>query len=502
MENISFQSKAFGNLNMQKLPVKLFRVPQVRELDRIAIEEYGIAGFELMNRAGRKVFECIKNYYPAARTCAVFCGAGNNGGDGYIIARLAFEAGLQTTVYSLVEVEQLKGDASTACAAYLKAGGHWLKWDEAVDITEDLVVDALLGSGLDRSVGGLYAEVIVQINNSLAHVVAVDVPSGINADTGKVMGCAVKADYTVSFIGMKQGLLTGDAPEYCGNLLFSTLDIPAEIVDRVEASAWCMEMKPLSKRNRCEHKGQNGHVLIVGGDLGYSGAVRMAGEAALRTGAGLVSLATRPEHAAMMNLNRPELMCHSVLKPDQLQELINKADVIALGPGLGRSRWAQDLFNLVIQTEKPLILDADALNILAEATFVNEHWVLTPHPGEAARLLKGTVLEVEQDRFAAAGKIQTNYGGVCVLKGAGTLIASEAGMAVSTTGNPGMASGGMGDVLTGVIAGLIAQGLPAQTAAEQGVYLHGWAADLAAEQGGERGLLATDLMPYLRQLVN
>ena len=487
---------------MQELPVKLFRVSQVRELDRIAIEQYGIAGYELMSRAGQKVFECVKRKFPAIHSCAVFCGTGNNGGDGYIVARLALEAGLQTTVYSVVDIEQLKGDASTACADYLKARGHWLKWDETVDITEDLVVDALLGSGLDRPVEGAYAEAIKQINSSLALVVAVDIPSGINADTGKIMGCAVKADYTVSFIGMKQGLLTGDAPEYCGALSFSKLDIPDEIIDRIPASARRVEVKPLPKRNRCTHKGQNGHVIIVGGDLGYAGAARMAGEAALRVGAGLVSLATRPEHAALINATRPELMCHGVAHAGQLPELMAKAKVITLGPGLGFSPWARDLFNLAIQAEKPLIVDADALTILSEVNVSCPHWILTPHPGEAARLLKCTVDEVEQDRFAAARKIQAGYGGICVLKGAGTLIASETDMAISITGNPGMGSGGMGDVLTGVISGLVAQGMEHQTAAEYGVYLHGWAADLAAVAAGERGLLATDLMPYIRQLVN
>ncbi|MGR9116293.1 MAG: NAD(P)H-hydrate dehydratase [Gammaproteobacteria bacterium] len=487
---------------MQKLPVKLFNVSQVRELDRIAIEDYGIPGIDLMSRAGRKVFECIQDNCSAARACAVLCGAGNNGGDGYIVARLLMEAGLKTTVYSLVEPDRLRGDASSACAAYLKAGGQIRRWEETAIITEGVIVDALLGSGLDRPVEGQYAAAIAWINDSYAQVVAVDIPSGINADTGKVMGCAVKADYTVSFIGMKQGLLTGDSPEYCGKLLFSTLNIPGEITERVDASARRVEMIRLPKRNRCAHKGKNGHVLVIGGDLGFSGAAHMAGEAALRCGAGLVSLATRPEHAALMNLNRPELMCHGVIHGGQLQALAAKANVLVLGPGLGQSQWAKDLFKAAIKAEKPVILDADALNILAETCAAGGNWILTPHPGEAARLLKCPVSEVEKDRFAAASKIRSKFGGVCILKGAGTLIASDEGVAVSATGNPGMGSGGMGDVLTGVIAGLIAQGLQLRTAAEYGAYLHGWAADLAAEQGGERGLLATDLMPFIRRLVN
>ncbi|PKM11319.1 MAG: bifunctional ADP-dependent NAD(P)H-hydrate dehydratase/NAD(P)H-hydrate epimerase [Gammaproteobacteria bacterium HGW-Gammaproteobacteria-3] len=487
---------------MQKLPVKLFRVAEVKELDRMAIEDYGIPGFELMSRAGQKVFDCIQAHCAEADTCAVVCGAGNNGGDGYIVARLATAAGLQTTVYSVVDAEKLQGDAKAACLAYLEAGGRWYRWNENTVFSEPFIVDALLGSGLDRPVGGDYAKAIEQINNSRAKVVAVDMPSGINADTGKVMGCAVKADYTVCFIGMKQGLLTGDAPEYCGQLLFSALNLPAEIVDRVDASARRVEIQPLPERNRCAHKGDNGHVLIVGGDMGFSGAARMAGEAALRVGAGLVSLATRPEHAAWMNLPRPELMCHGVIHPEQVQQLSAKARVIVLGPGLGRGAWARDLFNALIKSDKPLILDADALHLLAETASVGQNRVLTPHPGEAAGLLKCTVPEVERDRFAAAAKIQATYGGVCVLKGAGTLIAAETGIAVSVTGNPGMGSGGMGDILSGVIAALIAQGLSLQNAAEYGVYWHGQAADLAAQQGGERGLLATDLMPYLRRLVN
>ncbi len=251
-------------------------------------------------------------------------------------------------------------------------------------------------------------------------------------------------------------------------------------------------------RDRCAHKGNYGHVLIVGGDCGYSGAARLAGEAALRVGAGLVSVATRTEHAGLMNLNRPELMCHGVETAGQLVALLEKASVIVIGPGLGQSDWAKELFVATIKAQKPLIIDADGLNLLARSPVTNFDWILTPHPGEAARLLNCSTAEIQQDRFAAVSAIQAKYGGIAVLKGAGTLIASEDEIAVSTTGNPGMASGGMGDVLAGVIAGLLAQGLSPKNAAQQGVYLHGLAADLAAAKDGERGLLASDLMPCLR----
>lgn len=486
---------------MQKLPITLYRTAQVRELDRIAIQDRGISGFELMSRAGYEVFQCFRNKWPTTRSVAVFCGAGNNAGDGYIVARLALEAGLKVSVYSLANPENSKGDALTAYQNYREAKGAIIPFqgDELID--EDVIVDALLGTGLDRPVTGLYAVAIQVINQAPAHVVAVDSPSGLNADTGNVLGFAVKADCTVTFIALKQGLFTGQAADYCGEIAYASLAVPMSLFQEVTASAVRVVKTPLPRRDRCAHKGNYGHVLIVGGDLGYSGAARLAGEAALRVGAGLVSIATRTEHAGLMNLNRPELMCHGVDSAKQLACLLEKASIIVIGPGLGQSDWAKELFTATIKAQKLLIIDADGLNLLARSPVKNADWVLTPHPGEAARLLNCSTAEIQQDRFASVSAIQAKYDGIAVLKGAGTLIASENDCAVSTTGNPGMASGGMGDVLAGVIAGLLAQGLSLKNAAQQGVYHHGLAADLAAEKDGERGLLASDLMPYLRKIV-
>jgi ADP-dependent NAD(P)H-hydrate dehydratase / NAD(P)H-hydrate epimerase len=222
----------------------------------------------------------------------------------------------------------------------------------------------------------------------------------------------------------------------------------------------------------------------------------------LRVGAGLVSIATRSSHASLMAINRPELMCHGVENAEQLMPLLAKATVIAIGTGLGQSEWAMELLTAVLSAQKPLIVDADALNLLARHPEMNAHWILTPHPAEAARLLNCTTAEIQQDRFAAVSALQAKYQGVAILKGTGTLIASKERIAVSTTGNAGMASGGMGDVLTGVLAGLVAQGLNLAQAAQQGVYSHGYAADVAAQADGERGLLASDLMPYLRRGIN
>ncbi len=487
---------------MQKLPTKLYRADQVRELDLIAIKVHGIPGIELMSRAGNAVFRHLQVKWPTTQTVSVFCGSGNNAGDGYIIAGLAQAVGLHVIVYALSDPNNLKDNARIAYQDYLKAKGTVKPFQADQAIHTDVIIDALFGTGLSKPVNGIYAQAIDFINKSRSHVIAVDVPSGLNANTGNVMGCAVKATATVTFIGLKQGLFTGTAADYCGEIIYSSLAVPKDVFKQVETDTCRVIKKTIPRRARCAHKGDSGHVLIIGGDRGYSGAARMAGEAALRVGAGLVSIATHPENAAMLNIGRPELMCHGVAKAVHLALLLEKATAIVIGPGLGQSKWAAELFIAAIKSAKMLIVDADGLNLLMHVPEKHNNWILTPHPGEAARLLRCMVADIQHDRYAAATTIQAKYGGIAVLKGSGTLIASDNEMGVSTTGNPGMASGGMGDVLGGVIAGLLAQGFSLKDAAQQGVYLHGMAADLAAEKGGERGLLASDLMPYLRQLVN
>jgi ADP-dependent NAD(P)H-hydrate dehydratase / NAD(P)H-hydrate epimerase len=487
---------------MQKLPTTLYNTAQVRELDRLAMAECGIPGIELMSRAGNAVFRHLRIKCPNANSVSVFCGSGNNAGDGYIIAGLALAVGLNVTVYVFSDPENLKDNAFTAYRDYIKAKGAISSFKAGQPIKEDVVIDALFGTGLSKPITGVYEQAVQAINNSQSFVISVDVPSGLNSDTGNVMGCTVKATCTVSFIGLKQGLFTGMAANYCGEILYSSLSVPHGIFNNIESNKYRVVHKTMPVRARCAHKGDHGHVLIIGGDRGYSGAARMAGEAALRVGAGLVSIATHPKHSAFLNLDRPELMCHGVESVDQLTPLIDKANVIVIGPGLGQSKWAAELFIAAIKSDKTLVIDADGLKFLAHTPEKRANWILTPHPGEAARLLRCTTTDIKQDRYAAASAIQAKYDGIAILKGAGTLIAAHDDIAVSTTGNPGMASGGMGDVLAGVIAGLIAQGFSRKDAAQQGVYLHGMAADLAVEQAGERGLLATDLMPYLRQLAN
>jgi len=339
----------------------------------------------------------------------------------------------------------------------------------------------------------------------------VDIPSGLCADTGQALGEAVKAQMTVSFIGLKQGLLTARGPAVTGELLFADLQVPEAVYHSQQANADRLELlsllEQLPDRDGDAHKGDFGHVMVIGGDIGFAGAAAMAGEASARMGAGLTSVATRPEHVAAIIARRPELMVVGVPSGQALEPLLEKPSVLVLGPGLGQEPWSEQMLQKAAASDIPMVLDADGLNLLAEGRVLKhskrDNWILTPHPGEAARLLGCTVADVQQDRFASAKALQQKFGGTVLLKGAGTVIAAADGsLSVANVGNPGMASGGMGDVLSGVIGGLLAQGLEPCLATKLAVCLHGTAADLAAAEDGQRGLLATDLLPYLRHLLN
>lgn len=266
---------------------------------------------------------------------------------------------------------------------------------------------------------------------------------------------------------------------------------------------WSLLSRAFLPRNRDANKGDFGHICIIGGDYGMAGAVRLCAEAALRVGAGLVSVATRPEHVAAIVSARPEIMCHGVKKSADLLPLLKKATVVVLGPGLGQSEWSHELFHAAMTVDCPAVIDADALNILSQSPIKKDHWILTPHPGEAARMLQCTTNDVQSDRLSAAKKCAVDYGGVVVLKGSGTVVTSEYETPfLCSSGNPGMATAGMGDVLSGVLGGLLAQHFSLLSAAKTGVLLHALAGDSAARDGGERGLIASDLMPHLRHLVN
>lgn len=483
----------------------LYSAAQVRELDRLAIEDRGVPGYELMTRAGTAAFAALRRRWPEARRVHVLCGAGNNAGDGYVLARLARAEGWYASVGWLADPERLQGDARTAWEDAVRAEVPVAPFDAGRLTACEIIVDGLLGTGLQRGVEGDWAAAIAAVNASGVPVLALDIPSGLAADTGRVLGTAIRASVTVTFIGRKLGLYTGQAADHVGDLVFAGLELPADLAADMPPRAWLAgpdyAAARLAPRPRTAHKGAFGHVLIVGGQPGMGGAVRLAGEAAARSGAGLVSVATDPGHVTGVLAGRPELMVAGVTGPQALEPLLARATVVALGPGLGQGRWSRALFERLLRSELPLVLDADALNLLADAPLRRDDWILTPHPGEAARLLGCTPAEVEADRVAAVRRLQEGYGGVAVLKGAGSLICAGDGLWLVPGGNPGMASGGMGDVLTGVIAGLRAQGLAAAAAAVTGVWLHAAAGDRAA-RAGERGLLAGDLLAELHCLVN
>jgi len=482
---------------------ELYTVEQVRALDRRAIEELGIPGYELMQRAAAAALVCLRQHWPQARRIGVYCGPGNNGGDGFLLAALAREAGLHAEVFALGEGRG--DDALRARREFEHGGGVAHAWHEAAVLPPvDVHVDALYGTGLQRALAPDAAALVRAMHASGAPVLALDVPSGVNADTGDVPGEAVQAQVTVTFIALKRGLFTGLAPGYVGTVQLESLGLPQTLWQHARADAELMQPGTLPPRPRQAHKGDNGHVLAIGGDHGTAGAIRLCSEAALRAGAGLVSVATRAENLVALNSARPELMAHEVHGPQALESLLPRASVLALGPGLGQGAWGHGLWLTALEAQLPLVLDADGLNLLArEPREFSVPVVMTPHPGEAARLLGCDTKTIAADRYAAVRELARRYRVVAVLKGAGSLVADLQGrVAVCPWGNPGMASGGMGDLLTGIIAALLAQGCDAWQAATLGVSLHARAGDLAARHGGERGLIATDLLEPLRLLLN
>jgi len=458
-----------------------------------------------MTRAGAAAVREARERFPDARRWQVICGAGNNGGDGFVVARLAAQDGIVVSVLTLVDPDKLTGDAATAWGDFAAEGGVVMPWAGEVDGEADLIVDGILGSGLERDVGGAFAEAADAINAHGAPVLALDIPTGLHGDTGRVMGTAVRADMTVTFVGLKPGLFLGDAPAYCGDIRFAGLEIPDSYRDGIEPAYRSIDDTMLARafapRPRGAHKGDFGHVLVVGGGEGMPGAVRLAGEAALRSGAGRVSIATHPSHAAILVASRPELMSHAVAESAELEPLLAAADVIAFGPGLGQSDWARDMYTCVAAAELPAVWDADALNLLAAQPASAQNRVITPHPGEAATLLDSDTAAIQADRPAALASLVARYGGTVVLKGAGSLVSTDAVPYVCASGNPGMAAPGMGDVLTGIIAAMMGQGIDVALAAAIGVEAHARAGDRAA-RAGERGMLASDLMAELRAILN
>ncbi len=482
-----------------ELPDALYSAAQVRDLDARLIAA-GTPGFELMQRAAHATWRAIRRRWPEASELTVLAGHGNNAGDGYLVASLAHKTGWQVRVLAVGDPAALKGDAALACAA--ASGVNIQPW--ANQPMAGIVVDALLGTGLQGDVRDPYRSAIEAINASGLPVAAVDIPSGLCADTGHCLGVAVRADLTVTFIGLKMGMLTGDAPDLIGQLIFDDLQADKAIVAQAPVTAKRLDKTSLpflAPRPRTAHKGMYGRVLIIGGDHGFGGAALLSAESALRSGAGMVTLATRTEHVPAALTRMPEIMSAGIHSANQLMTLIEAASVLVVGPGLGQDSWGRSLLSAAANADRPQVWDADALNQLATGQVVlPKNSVITPHPGEAARLLGISTQEVQNDRAAAAHALARKFNAVCVLKGSGSLIADVDGrLALCDRGHPAMATAGLGDVLAGLTGALMAQHMSAFDAACLAVWLHASAGQKIGASG--RGMAASDIIPAIRQLL-
>ncbi len=512
----------------QRFPRALYTASEVRALDQRAIES-GIAGIDLMRRAAESALQHLLGHWPQTRRVLVWAGSGNNAGDGYLLAKLAHEQGLEAAVLAIADPSVLDGDAATAYAQATAAGVEVLAANEGYALfeqTNSVWVDALFGTGLQRELTGDFRRAVECMNAASMPVLALDIPSGLSADTGAVFGVAVKADATVTFVALKRGLFTLHANDLVGELHLSDLGIPKEIIESSPASVQRLDIYSsvcsLPPRARNSHKGSHGHVLVVGGDNGYGGACVLAAEAALSSGAGLVSVVTRSVNRAGILARRPELMVvgtedgNGVQDSEWLRDLLKRASAIVIGPGLGRGEWGRQLWSIVKAVAKArsisLVIDADGLFFLHEDQVRNTHsevskslrpWVITPHPGEAALLLDSSIPDIQRDRFAAVASLASRYRCQALIKGAGSVLCiDKQQLLLCTEGNAGMAVAGMGDVLSGLVGGLIAQGLTPTDALQAAVSVHGEAGDLAAAEHGQRGLMASELFPEIRRLLN
>ncbi len=470
----------------------------------------GVSMYSLMELAGQAVVNVIRDAFPSRQKLLVLAGHGNNGGDAYVVARRACALGKQVVLCELGKVDRLSDDASCARQKWLQSGGQAEDFNQ-LDLNEfDLCVDGLLGTGIQGEVKEPMASIIKRINQSGLDVLSIDIPSGLHADTGAVQGAAIQAVHTVTFVGIKSGLVTGLGKQHCGQLHFDDLGIGPEftrIAVPVAKMIGFPLLKPLPARPLAAHKGSFGKLLCIGGNQGYPGAIRLTGEAALYSGAGLVKVLCHEDSRLQVSSGRPELMVD--WREEQLPSMLKWCDAVVVGPGLGKDAWAMRVLKLTLEAclryHKSLVIDADAINLVSEQrrlTIPKNLAILTPHPAEAARLLNRTANEVESNRYLAARQISMQYDAVTLLKGAGSVVCAQNNTWVCQDGNPGMASPGMGDLLSGVLGSLLAQGMSNRLSCLFGVCLHSHAGDRASQMVGQRGLLASDLLPEIRRLVN
>jgi len=476
----------------------LYSPESVYQLDRAAVEIDALPEQQLMGRAGDAVWQALCRRWPQTSAITVFAGAGNNGGDAFVVALCARKQGVEVQLICFGDLDKQSATSKHYSKLWRQQGGIIEDWQQQ-PICGEVIVDGLLGIGLKRELDESWQQMVNSINLCAAPRVAIDIPSGLNAATGIPQPVAIKAALTVTFIGAKTGQYLADGPDYCGELVYHDLGVSTRVLQSVEPSLQTIESCRLpSPRKNNSHKNQYGHVLVIGGDQGMSGAVALAAKAALRSGAGMVSALVHPQ--CCNNLaSTPEIMVQSW---DAIESRLSQASVVAIGPGLGQSKAARECRERLLDLELPIIVDASALDAEFLHALRSEQVVITPHPGEAASLLSISPAELQSDRLMACHRLIETYGMTCVLKGSGTLIADrQSAVMINTRGNPGMASAGMGDVLTGIIAALVGQGLTVTEAARSGVYIHALCAELYCQTRDQCGLIASDIIDRIARVV-
>jgi hydroxyethylthiazole kinase-like uncharacterized protein yjeF len=504
---------------------------EMQKMDRLTIESFGLPGRILMENAGRGATHFFLEQFKEAenKKIGVVAGRGNNGGDGFVIARYLAQKGISVTVYLLSKPSKVSGDAAVNLKLLSPLNVPVIEMPDAESFSahetamrhEAIWIDAILGTGLRSDVKGFFKDVIKFINQSNKPVFAVDIPSGLDSDTGQPCGTCVRADATATFAFAKTGHFLLPGADYTGNLKIIDIGVPPYIADDVGPKQYLLTpiliRDVFYPRPSDAHKGHTGHLLVVAGSTGKTGAAAMTTTSAMRAGAGLVTLGI----PASLNPILEALVVETMTEPlpetvkgilgetsfDRIADLLSDKKCLAIGPGIGTAPETQMLFfRLLQENTKPVVIDADGLNQLAGHTEIlkdlNSPVVLTPHPGEMARLIGTTAADIQKDRIKCARDFSEKFNVHVVLKGARTVVAHPDGRVfINPTGNPGMASGGMGDVLTGIIAGLMAQGHSPELAAHAGVYLHGAAADSLAKNKGPFGYLATDVMNTLPETI-
>ncbi len=482
---------------------KLYTAEQIRTIEAQLMKK--VDEWALMQKASEAVYDFICKNYPDSAPYYCVIGGGNNGGDALAVASLLKKAGKPVEVRIVPQREKLMGSALKAAEKAESTGLTCHRFDDS-EITSPnaLIIDGILGIGLSSPCRKPALSAIQWINKQSCPIVSIDIPSGINADTGCLMGDAVDADHTVTLIGAKIGLYTADGPDYAGEVHIESIGADSVLaVNRAIAETLSFSNYQFLARKRNVHKGQFGHVLIVGGNEGMAGAVALASLAAMRTGVGSVSAVVHHMNMTAILPWVPEAMVYGIDRPMIPETLLKQATVVIVGPGLGDDDWARECFKQVLHANKKTVIDASALRLLAQSNVKqSKNHVLTPHPGEAGALLGQSAVDIQSDRVNAIQKIQSQYGGVCVLKGLGSLIFDGTQLRICQQGNPGMATAGMGDVLSGIIAAMLAQGMELSYASQFGVLMHALAGDEAAKQYGEISMIARDVIEMIPHCIH